>query len=303
MEAEYPFFSIIVPTHNRPKQLLSCLGSIARLDYPRNRLEVIVVADGCEVPPGEQIDLLRETIALTILSQSQAGPAAARNSGALNAKGDYLIFTDDDCMPLPNLLKEFARGFSTHPNSVLGGRTINALPLNPFSSASHYLMEFLYDYYNAPPGETRFFASNNLAAPLRLFRDMGGFSEHYALAAGEDRDFCRRWRRNGYGLVHVPEAVIEHAHELDLVSFIRQQFNYGRGGCRYHLKAQDDRGGGRNFWPFSVYVGLLTYPLRRAKGVRKLSITLLFILSQLAVTAGMGWERMKIRGKGLYAWF
>jgi len=43
-------FSIIVPTYNRPRQLADCLAALARLDYARDRFEVVVVDDGSSTP-------------------------------------------------------------------------------------------------------------------------------------------------------------------------------------------------------------------------------------------------------------
>jgi glycosyltransferase involved in cell wall biosynthesis len=51
MGHEQPFFSIIIPTYNRPRQLTACLEALARLDYLRNRFEVIIVDDGSKVLP------------------------------------------------------------------------------------------------------------------------------------------------------------------------------------------------------------------------------------------------------------
>ena len=55
-----PFFSIIIPTYNRPERLRSCLGAIALLDYPRKRFEVIVVDDGSKKPLDDVVEPLRE---------------------------------------------------------------------------------------------------------------------------------------------------------------------------------------------------------------------------------------------------
>lgn len=48
---EEPFFSIVIPTHNRPVQLEECLHSISRLDYPSDRFEFVVVDDQSEITP------------------------------------------------------------------------------------------------------------------------------------------------------------------------------------------------------------------------------------------------------------
>lgn len=296
---EMPFFSIIVPTRNRPEKLVACLLAMAKLDYPRDLFEIVVVVDGGAAPPGEQLASLSLGIDLTILTQTHAGPAAARNHGARQARGEYLAFTDDDCLPMPEWLTKLAEGFLVNPCCAIGGRTVNAIPGNRYSTASQFLMDFLYSSYNTASNGARFFASNNLALPADLFRAIGGFSENYPRAAGEDRDFCRKWRQHGYSMVYVSEAIVRHAHDLTLTGFIRQQFNYGRGSFLYHLLAQGEGGKTGGFWPLSLYVKLVTYPVKRARGGQKVSITLLLMLSQLSVAAGRAWERLAICGKSV----
>src|SRR5207247_291754 len=123
-----PIFSIIIPTYSRPEQLAACLEAIARLDYPRERFEVIVVDDGSPSPPHDVVAAIGARIAAKSLWQHHAGPAAARNKGATCAQGDFLVFTDDDCLPDRNWLLAFAQRFMATPNHLIGGRTLNALP-------------------------------------------------------------------------------------------------------------------------------------------------------------------------------
>ena len=131
-----PIFSIIIPTYNRPERLANCLAAIAQLDYPRDRFEVIVVDDGSDASLEPVVTPLQEQIDITLLRQKNAGPAAARNRGAAQARGQFLAFTDDDCQPTTNWLTQFAENFATAPQSLLGGKTINALVNNPYSTAS-----------------------------------------------------------------------------------------------------------------------------------------------------------------------
>ena len=77
------FITIIIPTFNRPKQLHACLQSLTRLDYPRERFEVIVVDDGSETPPTAAVSRFREYFNARLLAQPNAGPAAARNISAV----------------------------------------------------------------------------------------------------------------------------------------------------------------------------------------------------------------------------
>ena len=184
--------SIVIPTYNRPERLEQCLESIARLDYPSNRFEVIVVDDGSRISLEPIAVKFEDCISINLIRQSNAGPASARNTGAAAAQGDYLIFTDDDCQPHPDWLKTLTQAIKDFPNTLIGGHTINALPNNLYSSASQLLIDYLYDYYNQQKEEATFFASNNFALPRKLYQQLEGFDTSFPLAAGEDREFCDR---------------------------------------------------------------------------------------------------------------
>src|SRR5436189_2769026 len=180
-----PFFSVVVPTRSRAEQVALCVRELERLDYPSDRYEVIVVDDGSEEPPAIEPS---RGLRLRVIRGSHRGPAAARNLGAASAEGEYLAFVDDDCEPERGWLRAFAARFVTAPDAVLGGRTVNGLPDNTYSTASELLVAYLHSYYrNGATSQPRFFASNNLSVPAGLFRELGGFSTRFSLAAGEDR--------------------------------------------------------------------------------------------------------------------
>lgn len=291
MEQKRLVFSIIVPTYTRPKQLAACLQSFARLDYPRDRFEVIVVDDGSETPPEFVVASFRDRLDVTLLTQPHAGPATARNTGAAQAKGEYLAFTDDDCTPASNWLQALAARFATVPDHVIGGRTLNALPNNPYSTASQLLIDYLYAYYNGITSQARFFASNNLAVPTDRFHAIGGFDTTFPRPGGEDREFSDRWLHNGYRMIYALEVLVCHTHALTFRTFWRQHFNYGRGAFRFH-QARARRGQGRiRLEPFSFYWNLLRHPFSHAQGRRALLLAVLLVVSQAANAAGFLWQR------------
>lgn len=291
MTKALPYFSVVVPTYARPGPLAACLQSLARLDYPRHRFEVIVVDDGSPNPPEDLVDPFRGRLEVALLRQPHAGPAAARNAGAAQAGGNFLAFTDDDCTPTAGWLKALAARFVHTPGHGVGGRTINSLPENLFSTASQQLIGYLYDYYNAEPAEARFFASNNLALPIEGFRAIGGFDTSFPRAAGEDREFCHRWRHYGYQLTYAPEAVVCHAHVLSLPRFWRQHYGYGSGAYHYRqLRAA--RGQERiKIEPMAFYLSLLRYPFSHERGWKALALAGLLAVSQVANAAGFFFER------------
>jgi GT2 family glycosyltransferase len=276
-----PTFSVVIPTYRRPERLVACLRSLAALDYPRDRFEVIVVDDGSGAP----VKTPPLPLELTLLTQPHAGPATARNLGAARARGDYLAFTDDDCMAEAGWLRGFAAPLAEAPDHAIGGRTVNALPENPYSSATQLLLDFLHEW-SIKSGSGTFFTSNNLAVPTGLFRTRGGFDTGFPLAAGEDREFCDRWARLGGRLTYAPDAVIRHGHPLTFRGYWRQHVNYGRGALRFHRLRTRAAGGRRTGTPLSFYLRLVTYPLTRAAGTRRLSLTALLALAQIATAAG-----------------
>ena len=70
-----PFFSIILPTFNRPAALAACIQAIRQLDYPHDRFEVIVVDDGSPVPVEKSLTESSGGVEVTLLRQINAGPA------------------------------------------------------------------------------------------------------------------------------------------------------------------------------------------------------------------------------------
>ena len=284
------FFSVIIPTYNRPQILAGCLEALAVLDYPRDRFEVIVVDDGSPTPLDSIVEPFKEKIALKLIRQENAGPAVARNKGAEIAQGEFLAFTDDDCRPVPDWLDRFAAAFTDAPQAMLGGKIVNGLDDNPFSTASQKLTDYLYDYYTPTRGKDAFFTSNNIAVPTANFRALNGFSTSYPFAS-EDRDFCDRW--NGvYPTLYVRQAIVYHYHNLSLTSFWKQHFSYGRGGFRFHKIRALRNAKKIEVEPLSFYFDLLSYPFSQSLKQPKLAISALFFLSQVAMVSGFFWERL-----------
>jgi GT2 family glycosyltransferase len=282
--SDAPSCSVVVPTHERPDALRGCLESLAALDYPRGRYEVVVVDDGGRTPLDAVVEPARERLQVELVAQSRGGPAAARNAGVARAGGELIAFTDDDCRPRPDWLCRLAERFRAAPEEATGGRTVNALGRNPFSRAAQLVIDVGYRQNNEGPDSRRWFTTNNLAVPAAGFRAVGGFDPSFRTA--EDRDFCSRWTAHGLRMSYEPRAVVEHAHDLTLAGFTRVHFDYGRGSFRYHRK-QRRRGHPVAVEP-SFYV-TLTREARRAGLLPPL------LLWHVAHTAGFAWEWARTR--------
>jgi len=295
MTSAGPSFSVIVPTRNRPKQLAACLRALSALDYPPDRFEVLVVDDGSEPPVEGRVSAgaLGERVIWVRLEN--AGPGAARNAAAPLARGEYLAFTDDDCEPAADWLTQLGRVLGTQPHALVGGRTVNALPGNRYAEASQIIVDTARGFFFEADSDLRFLASNNFSVATELFRRVGGFDPSFRTA--EDRDFCDRWRCAGYALTYAPDAVVLHGHDLTLPSFWRQHFGYGRGACRFH-RARARRGAGSLRPALAFYRRVFASAVGGSRGGRAWSLGALFVLWQLANTAGFVWEAAQ-RSKGL----
>ncbi len=286
-----PFFSVIVPTYERAQQLIVCLRALSGQTYPHDRFEVIVVNDGGTTFPKPEVEEFVKTLNVRFVTQNHSGPASARNYGVKHATGDFLAFTDDDCAPAPNWLQALADRFASLPDCALGGRTINGVADNLYSTVSQLLVDYLYAHCNSDPQRSTFLTSNNLALPVKCFHAIGGFDAAWKRAAGEDRELCDRWLANGHRMIYVPEAVVEHIHPLTWRSFVRQHFNYGRGAFYFRSACAVRRQIPVRVERPSFYLRTLRYPFRRARPAKAVVWTTLMIGAQVANAAGFFWER------------
>jgi GT2 family glycosyltransferase len=286
-----PYFSIIIPTFNRPDRLKFCLESLLDLKYRPDRFEVIVVDDGSEFPPEKAIETVRDRLNITLLSQNNSGPAAARNAGAARSRGSFLVFIDDDCFPATEWLSALASSFARSPKNAVGGSVLNALKDNRYSITSQAIIDLVYDHYNEGGVRPRFFATNNLAVPAEGFRAVGGFDPDFITA--EDREFCDRWLQNSFNFSYAPEAIVYHANDLTLRGFCRQHFNYGRGAFSFHRKQQ--RRNSADFRPVGMFYRKVASLLCRNffdHGNSAKAYPLLLLLWLAVNTLGFTWEAL-----------
>jgi GT2 family glycosyltransferase len=263
---------------------------MARLEYPPDQYEVIVVDDGGETGVQEIVRRFAPTIPVVAARCEHGGPAAARNFGVSLSSRERLAFTDDDCTVDPHWLSALERRLSANPHSMIGGRVVNALAENPYSSASQSLQDFLYHWYHEQGrGQLPFFTTNNLAMFRRDFDRIGGFDISFTFAS-EDRDISDRGAHAGLELVYAPEAIVRHAHDLDLRRFITQHFRYGQGAARFHQARALRRRDRVRLEPAAFYLGMIGSPMSDQIKRSLPALALLFV-SQSASFLGFAHAR------------
>jgi glycosyltransferase involved in cell wall biosynthesis len=281
-----PFLSVVISTRRRRERLTDCLLSLAAQTYPRDGWEVIVVEDGDTDPLDDGLISLRHRLPLRWFRVSHAGCGGAKNAGAWQAHGQYLVFTDDDCRFAPGWLSQYGRYFERTPDGLIAGAAINPRTANRYSDASQELVNYVISWLNASPHEARLAIGNNFGVPAKEFRKLGGFNPAYFPMGGEDRDFAASWVESGRQIVYAPDIVVQHAQELSLRSLLKQQFHYGRGAYIFHRLDAERRWGRVKLERPGFYLALFLWPWSVRSGAAAARMAVLFLCAQAAHAAG-----------------
>lgn len=189
--------SVVIPTCHRNDLLAKCLDCLAPgvQTLPADQYEVIVTDDGSRSTADQMVS--EQYPWAKWVAGPCKGPAANRNNGAKYADGEFVAFTDDDCLPGPNWLKAFLSA-STSEVDVYEGRTTceEGIP-SPL--------------YEAPVNLTGGnLWSCNMMIRRATFQGLGGFDEKFPFPAMEDADLCIRIRAAKYHVIFVPDATVDH---------------------------------------------------------------------------------------------
>lgn len=197
------FFSVIVPVYIDWHLVPGLTDSLERQTLPADRFEVILVDNGS--PQFEPPEKLPGNV--QILRCDTPGSYAARNLGASRAEGDWLVFTDADCRPAADWLAELdeVRGRAGDGALIAGAVEIVAQSARPGAAE-------IYDIVKGIPQqryvERGYAATANLAVPMAVFRELGGFDSRRF--SGGDADLCRRAVAAGHALVFAETMRVEH---------------------------------------------------------------------------------------------
>jgi mycofactocin system glycosyltransferase len=222
----FPEVSIVIPVMNRADELRRCLTSLARLTYPQEKLQIIVVDDGSS---DESPEVAREFGALLTPSGGIGrGPAAARNVGASMASGEILAFIDSDCTASSNWLAELLPTFAD-PKIVAVGGLVDGMCRE--SAVDHYenVMSSLSlggrELTGGSGDDTFYLPSCNLLVRRAAFLQACGFND--AMHVGEDVDLTWRLRDSGWTIAYLPVGRVYHEHRSSIRSFMSRRFDYG----------------------------------------------------------------------------
>ena len=278
-----PLFSVIVPTHNRRASLQETLHSLFQQDY--QNFEIIVVNDGSTDDTDGYLSQVALEGKIVYLKQHNRGPASARNHGLSVAKGEYIAFTDDDCLVPLDWLRRFADYFERTRVDVVGGMVRNCVQRNIFSEVSQEMSNHFVKFLSRANQVTTFLTSNNVAYHSESVRKAGGFSDRFRHPGGEERALHHVILRQGGKVVMLPDQIVDHYHVLTLRSFLKQHYYYGRGSFILHRIISKELSHSPNPIPLSAYSSLMMSLFHNSllKGVKKM---IFFALAEISVFFG-----------------
>jgi glycosyltransferase involved in cell wall biosynthesis len=236
-----PLLSVVIPTFERPDTLFRVLDALGRQENPPS-FEVVVVDDGSRDETPARLARYRPTYPWRVFSQANSGPAAARNRGVLEARGDLVLFLGDDTVPEPKLLsvhaatQEEPRPF---PVAVLGYTTWpRERRVSPFlHHINEYGLQFGYALIEDPDRVPfNFFYTSNISLPRSLLVEEGLFDTTFPHAAWEDIEIAYRLMRRGMRILYRAEAVTRHHHDITFASFRRRQEKAGESAAIFYAK-------------------------------------------------------------------
>lgn len=179
--------SIIIPTYNRKNILKRVLNTLFTQTYPRNTYEIIIVDDGSTDGTERMVKGLSAPCILRYFRQDKKGPAAARNYGLRQAKGEIIIFIDSDILVDSHFVEEHLRYHQKYEQIVVRGLVINTPEIENLAEKKMKLTDI----------STAFFATGNTSVRKVHLSKVGPFDEDFTEYGWEDLEMGERLRKLG----------------------------------------------------------------------------------------------------------
>ena len=231
-----PFVSVIVPALDAQTLIKACLISLLRMDYPRERREILVVDNGSKDGTAEII----KQFPVRYLWEGRRGVSYARNRGIETCKGDILAFTDPDCLVSRSWLLELTRAFE---GEGVGGVAGEIVPFPGKTPAEQYAARRRSHSQKRPMNHPLhpFAMTPNVAYRREVFQQMGLFDARFRGGGWEDADLCWRFfEGTNFKLAYAPNAVVFHRYRTTVREFFIQHVRYGDGLARIYAKYRGD---------------------------------------------------------------
>lgn len=298
--------TVVIATYNGAATLDRVLSGYARATIPPGGWQLILIDNGSTDESPNIIHRYSDKLPLVYLLENRRGKNKALNYAISKFSGELIVFSDDDAIPAPDFLVQWAETPSRHPGyAMFGGAIRPAWSATPPAWIDDPNLRVDVAYAITPPDqpegpvEPERIWGPNMAVRREVFELGHRFDEKVgpqgkAYAMGSETSFTIRLAQNGYRGWFLPNIIVEHIiRENQLCrSWVRRRaVNFGRGRFRQHqLLDQADR----NLW-----LGLPRWRLRQLVGdlVRDhLALTAVLLSGDASRIAGAEWRAACARG-------
>lgn len=225
-----PKISVIVPNYNSASTLPDCIQSLLNLNYPKEKLEILVVDNGST---DNSVQIIKTFPVKLITENNVKGSYAARNSGVREATGEICAFTDADCIVDRDWLRNAVKYFDAEVGGVAG----KIIAAQPRTLVEEFLMIrntfdqsrfFRHPYYP-------FAVTANVLYKRAVFDIVGTFETHWV--SGGDVDFSWRMQmQGGLKLVFAEDCIVYHRHRTNPKALYQMSKRHIYGACLLNEK-------------------------------------------------------------------
>jgi glycosyltransferase involved in cell wall biosynthesis len=221
--------SVVIATRDRGHLLEGTLDALCAQRSPGCPVEIVVVDNGSvdNTPQVVSTAARRSAADVLYLTEDKPGKSHALNTAVAHARGDLLVFTDDDVLPSPGWLAAYAEAFLDTGADYAAGRILPLWEAPP----PRWLTPALYGVLAIPDGGTRRLTLNgigdhvmpigaNMAIRRHVLDKIGGWNPQLGklkntLRTGEDHEFALRLLAAGFAGVYEPNACVLHRVTVD----------------------------------------------------------------------------------------
>ncbi len=214
-----PFVTVAIGTYNRARWLNEALKFLTTQDYPLERYELIIVDNNSKDDTRTVVESFAQAPkAPRYVFEGRQGSSWARNRAIAEAKGEIIVFTDDDVLGKSTWLSRMIAPLLMPGNEnvgVVGGETFPIFPdgLPKWIEGQYTCFGYRKDIGPLKPNQLP--STANVAIRRSVFEKIGTFRTDLGrtatrLTAGEDNDLMRRIYKSGVGVWFNPHADLEH---------------------------------------------------------------------------------------------
>ena len=229
-----PFISVIIPAYNEEASIAATIKSVLNSDYPKNKLEIIVVSDGSTDRTTEIAEGFRSKV-VRVFPKKNTGKADSLNFGIRKAKGEIIATLDADSFVTKDAIKKMLLHFDSSDVAAVTAAVKVHKPENALQRIQH--VEYLFTIFSRKI--LSFVDSVHVTpGPLSLFRasvfaEIGGFDVDNIL---EDQEIALRIQSANYKIRSTVDAVVYTNAPSTMKSFFKQRIRWHRGGIRNSMK-------------------------------------------------------------------